>query len=130
MSTLVLGSIPAGFSPTIVQLIIFCAFSGAGGEAIVSFGQIVISDLVTLRERCVQPNLTRWPLPALICWTAQREKYQGIIMSSSHPALRLDPSLAVSWRGSWHLSATFLSNDSRPRSSLDSLSFNAESLRS
>ncbi|KZT03957.1 MFS general substrate transporter [Laetiporus sulphureus 93-53] len=51
MSIFMLGSILAGFSRTIIQLIIFRALAGAGGGAIVSIGQIVISDVVTLRER-------------------------------------------------------------------------------
>ncbi|KAH9833497.1 major facilitator superfamily domain-containing protein [Rhodofomes roseus] len=51
MLLFMLGSILAGFSRSIVQLIIFRGIAGAGGGAIVSVGQIVISDVVTLRDR-------------------------------------------------------------------------------
>ena len=74
-----LGSILAGFSRTIIQLIIFRALAGAGGGAIVSIGQIVISDVVTLRERCVELQSDEVTFPALMHSTAQRGKYQGII---------------------------------------------------
>ena len=53
MSIFMLGSILAGFSRTIVQLIVFRGLAGAGGGAIISVGQIVISDVVSLRDRCV-----------------------------------------------------------------------------
>ena len=53
MCLFMLGSILAGFSRTIVQLIIFRGLAGAGGGAIVSIGQIVISDVVSLRDRWV-----------------------------------------------------------------------------
>ena len=49
MSIFMLGSILAGFSRTIVQLIVFRGLAGAGGGAIISVGQIVISDVVSLR---------------------------------------------------------------------------------
>ena len=53
MCLFMLGSILAGFSRTIVQLIVFRGLAGAGGGAIVSIGQIVISDVVSLRDRWV-----------------------------------------------------------------------------
>ena len=53
MCLFMLGSILAGFSRTIVQLIVFRGLAGAGGGAIVSIGQIVISDVVSLRDRSV-----------------------------------------------------------------------------
>ncbi|KZT72462.1 MFS general substrate transporter [Daedalea quercina L-15889] len=51
MVLFMLGSILAGFSRTIVELIIYRGIAGAGGGAIVSIGQIVISDVVSLRDR-------------------------------------------------------------------------------
>ncbi|CCM02944.1 uncharacterized protein FIBRA_05059 [Fibroporia radiculosa] len=51
MGIFMFGCILAGFSRSIIQLIIFRAIAGAGGGAIVSMGQIIISDIVTLRER-------------------------------------------------------------------------------
>ncbi|PCH35751.1 MFS general substrate transporter [Wolfiporia cocos MD-104 SS10] len=51
MGVFMLGSVLAGFSRSIVQLIAFRGLAGAGGGAIVSVGQIIISDVVSLRER-------------------------------------------------------------------------------
>ncbi|KAJ3550297.1 hypothetical protein NM688_g5094 [Phlebia brevispora] len=51
MGTYMLGCLLAGFSRTIVALIIFRGIAGAGGGGIVSVMQIVISDVVSLRER-------------------------------------------------------------------------------
>ncbi|EPT02404.1 hypothetical protein FOMPIDRAFT_1029277 [Fomitopsis schrenkii] len=67
MGLFMLGSILAGFSRTIVQLIVFRGLAGAGGGAIVSVGQIVISDVVSLRDRADALGGLR------------RGKYQGII---------------------------------------------------
>ncbi|KAJ3481648.1 hypothetical protein NLI96_g7519 [Meripilus lineatus] len=46
-----LWSLLAGFSPSILSLIIFRGITGAGGGGIVSMVQIVMSDVVSLRER-------------------------------------------------------------------------------
>ncbi|KAJ7634522.1 MFS general substrate transporter [Roridomyces roridus] len=51
MTLFMLGNLIAGFSKTIVQLIVFRGFAGAGGGGLVSMMQIVVSDLVSLRER-------------------------------------------------------------------------------
>ncbi|OSX61679.1 hypothetical protein POSPLADRAFT_1046967 [Postia placenta MAD-698-R-SB12] len=51
MSIFMIGSILAGFSRSIIQLIVFRGIAGAGGGAIVSIGQIIISDIVSLRDR-------------------------------------------------------------------------------
>ncbi|OCH93462.1 MFS general substrate transporter [Obba rivulosa] len=51
MGIFMIGSLASGFSRSIIQLIIFRGFAGAGGGGIVSIGQIVISDVVTLRDR-------------------------------------------------------------------------------
>lgn len=53
MSIFMFGSLIAGFSQTIIQLIVCRGIAGAGGGGIVSIAQIVISDVVTLRDRCV-----------------------------------------------------------------------------
>ncbi|KAI0359234.1 MFS general substrate transporter [Trametes cingulata] len=51
MGTFMIGSLAAGFSRTIVQLIVLRGLAGAGGGGIVSMAQIVISDVVSLRDR-------------------------------------------------------------------------------
>ncbi|CAL1711998.1 unnamed protein product [Somion occarium] len=51
MTIFMLGSLLAGFSPSIISLIIFRGIAGAGGGGIVSIVQIVMSDVVSLRER-------------------------------------------------------------------------------
>ncbi|KAJ6582971.1 major facilitator superfamily domain-containing protein [Mycena vulgaris] len=51
MSLFMVGNLISGFSKTIVQLIVFRGFAGAGGGGLVSMMQIVVSDLVSLRER-------------------------------------------------------------------------------
>ena len=51
MGTFMLGSLAAGFSRTIVELIVLRGLAGAGGGGIVSMAQIVISDVVSLRDR-------------------------------------------------------------------------------
>ncbi|KAH9944596.1 MFS general substrate transporter [Amylocystis lapponica] len=51
MCIFMLGSLCAGFARTIVQLIVFRGVAGAGGGAIISIAQIVISDVVSLRDR-------------------------------------------------------------------------------
>lgn len=52
MGTYMFGCLLAGFSKSIVSLIIFRGIAGAGGGGIVSVMQIVISDVVSLRDRC------------------------------------------------------------------------------
>ncbi|CAK5262070.1 unnamed protein product [Mycena citricolor] len=51
MALFMFGNLLAGFSKTIVQLIVFRGFAGAGGGGLISMMQIVVSDLVSLRER-------------------------------------------------------------------------------
>ena len=51
MGTFMIGSLAAGFARTIVQLIVLRGLAGAGGGGIVSVVQIVISDVVSLRDR-------------------------------------------------------------------------------
>ncbi|KAI0710313.1 MFS general substrate transporter [Cerioporus squamosus] len=51
MGTFMIGSLAAGFARTIVQLIVLRGLAGAGGGGIVSMAQIVISDVVSLRDR-------------------------------------------------------------------------------
>lgn len=51
MVVFMIGSLLAGFSPSILSLIIFRGITGAGGGGIVSMVQIVMSDVVSLRER-------------------------------------------------------------------------------
>lgn len=48
-----LGSLLSGFAKSIIALIIFRGLAGAGGGGIVSIVQIVMSDVVSLRERYV-----------------------------------------------------------------------------
>ncbi|KAH9485880.1 Efflux pump dotC [Psilocybe cubensis] len=51
MLVFMLGNLLAGFSRTIIQLIVFRGIAGAGGGGIISMAQIVISDIVSLRDR-------------------------------------------------------------------------------
>ncbi|KAF8549825.1 MFS general substrate transporter [Imleria badia] len=51
MALYLLGSLAAGFSTSIIQLIIFRGFAGAGGGGIQSMAQIIVSDIVSLRDR-------------------------------------------------------------------------------
>ncbi|KAL7277563.1 hypothetical protein ACG7TL_008486 [Trametes sanguinea] len=51
MGIFMIGSLAAGFSQTIIQLIVLRGLAGAGGGGIVSMAQIVISDVVSLRDR-------------------------------------------------------------------------------
>ncbi|EPS96601.1 hypothetical protein FOMPIDRAFT_1032316 [Fomitopsis schrenkii] len=51
MGLFTLGCLLAGFSRNIEQLIVFRGIAGVGGGAIISMSQIIISDVVSLRER-------------------------------------------------------------------------------
>ncbi|KAJ3576774.1 hypothetical protein NP233_g224 [Leucocoprinus birnbaumii] len=51
LAVLVSGNISAGFADSIMEVIISRGVSGAGGGAIVTLAQIVMSDIVSLRER-------------------------------------------------------------------------------
>ncbi|KAJ7434948.1 MFS general substrate transporter [Mycena latifolia] len=51
MSLFMIGNLISGFSKTITQLIVFRGLAGAGGGGVQSMMQIVVSDIVTLRER-------------------------------------------------------------------------------
>ncbi|KAM6503005.1 Major facilitator superfamily domain containing protein [Amanita muscaria] len=51
MVVFMIGNLISGFSRSITQLIIARGISGAGGGGIISMCQIIISDIVTLRER-------------------------------------------------------------------------------
>ncbi|KAF9257929.1 MFS general substrate transporter [Marasmius fiardii PR-910] len=51
MAVFMLGNLIAGFSNSIIQLIVFRGVAGAGGGGIISMMQIIISDIITLRER-------------------------------------------------------------------------------
>ncbi|KAI0757530.1 MFS general substrate transporter [Daedaleopsis nitida] len=51
MGIFMVGSLAAGFARTIVQLIVLRGLAGAGGGGIVSMAQIIISDVVSLRDR-------------------------------------------------------------------------------
>ncbi|KAG6810458.1 hypothetical protein H0H92_011807 [Tricholoma furcatifolium] len=83
MAIFMIGNLIAGFSKNIVQLIVFRGVAGAGGGSIVSMAQIVISDIVSLRER---------------------GKYQGIIGGAVALGYTIGPviggalSQKVSWR--------------------------------
>ncbi|KAI0077210.1 MFS general substrate transporter [Panus rudis PR-1116 ss-1] len=51
MALFMLGTLLSGFAPSVVSLIIFRGIAGTGGGGIVSIVQIVMSDVVSLRER-------------------------------------------------------------------------------
>ncbi|THV06972.1 MFS general substrate transporter [Dendrothele bispora CBS 962.96] len=51
MSIYMIGNLIAGFSNSIIQVIVFRGVAGAGGGGIIGMMQIIISDIITLRER-------------------------------------------------------------------------------
>ncbi|KAJ3771995.1 MFS general substrate transporter [Lentinula raphanica] len=51
MSLYMIGNLIAGFSKSIIQIIVFRGIAGAGGGGIIGMMQIIISDIITLRER-------------------------------------------------------------------------------
>ncbi|KAH9925946.1 MFS general substrate transporter [Epithele typhae] len=51
MGIFMVGNLAAGFSRTIIEVIVLRGFAGVGGGGIVSIAQIVISDVVSLRDR-------------------------------------------------------------------------------
>ncbi|KIJ64372.1 hypothetical protein HYDPIDRAFT_133160 [Hydnomerulius pinastri MD-312] len=51
MVVFMIGSLISGFSRSIIELIVFRGFAGAGGGGIVSMAQIIMSDVVSLRDR-------------------------------------------------------------------------------
>ncbi|KAF9072105.1 major facilitator superfamily domain-containing protein [Rhodocollybia butyracea] len=51
MSLYMAGNLIAGFSKSIIQIIVFRGVAGAGGGGIIGMMQIIISDIITLRER-------------------------------------------------------------------------------
>ncbi|KAM6503007.1 MFS general substrate transporter [Amanita muscaria] len=83
MLVFIVGNFISGFSRTITQLILARAIAGAGGGGIISICQIIISDVVSLRER---------------------GKYQGIIAGFIVVSYGIGPILGgvlsekVSWR--------------------------------
>ena len=77
MIVFMIGCLASGFSRSIVELIAFRAIAGAGGGGIISMMQIVVSDIVSLRDRYVQFLDCRLRhLLILACFSG---KYQGII---------------------------------------------------
>ncbi|KAF5389690.1 hypothetical protein D9757_006024 [Collybiopsis confluens] len=51
MALYMIGNLIAGFSKTIIQIIVFRGIAGAGGGGIIGMMQIIISDIISLRER-------------------------------------------------------------------------------
>lgn len=51
MAIYMIGSLAAGLSRNIVQLIVFRAIAGVGGGGLITLAQIIMSDIVTLRDR-------------------------------------------------------------------------------
>ncbi|KAF5335058.1 hypothetical protein D9758_016319 [Tetrapyrgos nigripes] len=51
MGVYMVGNLIAGFSRSIIQVIVFRGVAGAGGGGIIGMMQIIISDIITLRER-------------------------------------------------------------------------------
>lgn len=51
MSVFMIGCLIAGFSRNFVELVVWRGVAGAGGGGIISLAQIVMSDVVSLRER-------------------------------------------------------------------------------
>lgn len=63
-----LGSLASSLAQTATQLIIFRCFTGLGGGGLMTVAQMIVSDVVPLRER---------------------GKYQGILVSQSHSPIIL-----------------------------------------
>lgn len=115
MGLFMIGSILAGFSRTIVQLIVFRALAGAGGGAIVSVCQIVISDVVSLRDRygrarisiCIPGGIGADNSSGLC-----RGKYQGITGVVIAFGYAVGPLIggALAQKVSWRVSSSFLSS--------------------
>ncbi|KAE9404712.1 MFS general substrate transporter [Gymnopus androsaceus JB14] len=68
MSLYMTGNLIAGFSKSIIQIIVFRGVAGAGGGGIIGLMQIIISDIITLRER-----------RGSLAQAQPTGKYQGII---------------------------------------------------
>ncbi|KIJ12269.1 hypothetical protein PAXINDRAFT_101285 [Paxillus involutus ATCC 200175] len=51
MVVFMIGSLLSGFSSSIIELIVYRGFAGAGGGGIINMAQIIISDVVSLRDR-------------------------------------------------------------------------------
>ena len=51
MGIFILGSLAAGFSRTILELVIFRGVAGAGGGGIITMMQVIVSDIISLRDR-------------------------------------------------------------------------------
>ncbi|KIJ18330.1 hypothetical protein PAXINDRAFT_71564, partial [Paxillus involutus ATCC 200175] len=83
MGVYMIGSLLSGFSRSTIELIIFRGFAGAGGGGIQSMAQIIVSDIVSLRDR---------------------GKYQGIIAGAIALGYAIGPPVGgalsekVSWR--------------------------------
>ncbi|KAF9440258.1 MFS general substrate transporter, partial [Macrolepiota fuliginosa MF-IS2] len=51
MVIFMIGNFAAGLSRSIVQLVVFRGIAGSGGGAILSLAQIIVTDIITLRDR-------------------------------------------------------------------------------
>ncbi|KAF9238658.1 major facilitator superfamily domain-containing protein [Melanogaster broomeanus] len=82
MVVFMLGSLASGFSKSINELIVFYGVTGVGGGSVVSLMQIIVSDVVSLRDR---------------------GKYQGIVSAIVAVGYAIGPPLggALSERVSW-----------------------------
>jgi hypothetical protein len=65
MAVFFFGSFAASLAQSVVQLIVFRAITGIGGGGLILLGQLIIGDVVTVRER---------------------GKYQGILVSTPSPS--------------------------------------------
>lgn len=79
MGVFMVGNLAAGFSNRIIEVIIFRGIAGAGGGGIISIAQIIMSDIVSLRDRCVHCVCHSSCANANFSLVLQRGKYQGII---------------------------------------------------
>ena len=77
MGVFMVGNLAAGFSTRIVEVIVFRGVAGAGGGGIISMAQIIMSDIVSLRDRWVYHSLCKCTMFDII--SGSRGKYQGII---------------------------------------------------
>ena len=96
--TFVVGSLLAGFSQNMEQLIAFRAIQGLGGGGLMSLALAVIGDIIPPRERGRVPGLLRGRLRHVVassapCWAASSPRGPGGSGSSSSTS----PSASSRW---------------------------------